>query len=115
MTERNLAQIFGLTNTTMKNTVAFIMLLAGMNQVSWSPIRSRSSDIYSVFDASSGLLIQEDFGGASLRYDDYKEVDGVKVPFAIRQEGSPNSTIKFKEIKHNLPIEDAKFDRPKRP
>jgi len=67
------------------------------------------------FDASSGLLIQEDFGGASLHYDDYKEVDGVKVPFTIRQEGSPNSTIRFKEIKHNLLIEDAKFDRPKRP
>jgi len=67
------------------------------------------------FDASSGLLIQEDFGGASLRYDDYKEVDGVKVPFTIRQEGSPNSTIMFKEIKNNLRIEDAKFDRPKRP
>ena len=76
-------------------------------------IEGNSEKLY--FDASSGLLIQADFGGASLRYDDYKEVDGVKVPFTIRQEGSPNSTIKFKEIKNNLPIEDAKFDRPKRP
>jgi len=67
------------------------------------------------FDAKSGFLIQEDFGGASLQYDDYQEVDGVKVPFTIRQEGSPNWTVKFKEIKHNLSIEDAKFDRPKRP
>ena len=76
-------------------------------------IEGNSEKLY--FDASSGLLIQEDFGGASLHYEDYKEVDDVKVPFTIRQEGSPNSTIKFKEIKHNLPIEDAKFDRLKRP
>ena len=67
------------------------------------------------FDANSGFLIQEDFGGASLHYEDYKEVDGVKVPFTIRQEGSPNWTVKFKEIKHNSPIEDAKFNRPKSP
>jgi hypothetical protein len=67
------------------------------------------------FDANNGFLIQEDFGAASIHYEDYKEVDGVKVPFTIRQEGSPNWTIKFKEIKHNIPIEDAKFDRPKTP
>jgi zinc protease len=65
------------------------------------------------FDTSSGLLIQEDFGAASLYYEDYREVDGVKVAFGIRQEGSPSWTIRFKEIKHNLPIEDSKFDRPK--
>ena len=67
------------------------------------------------FDPNSGFLIQEDFGGASVQYDDYQEVDGVKVPFTIRQEGSPNWTVKFEEIKHNLSIEDAKFGRPKRP
>jgi len=74
-----------------------------------------SASVPAVFITGKIWLIQEDFGGASLHYDDYKEVGGVKVPFTIRQEGSPNSTIKFKEIKHNLPIEDAKFDRPKRP
>ena len=34
-------------------------------------IESNPEKLY--FDARSGLLIQEDFGGASLRYDDYKE------------------------------------------
>ncbi len=76
-------------------------------------IESNPEKLY--FDAKSGVLIQEDFGGASLHYQDYKEVDGVKVPFTIRQEGSPNWTIKFKEIKHNISIEDAKFDPPKNP
>ena len=74
-------------------------------------IKGNQEKLY--FDAVSGLLIQEDLGAASLYYEDYKEVDGIKVPFRIHQEGSPNSTIKFKEIKHNLPIADAKFDRPK--
>ena len=105
MTERNLAQIYEFKKSKVGNSDAFV--------IEATIIEGNSEKLY--FDASSGLLIQEDFGGASLRYDDYKEVDGVKVPFTIRQEGSPNSTIKFKEIKHNLPIEDAKFDRPKRP
>lgn len=76
-------------------------------------VESNPEKLY--FDTNSGFLIQEDFGGASLHYEDYKEVDGVKVPFTIRQQGSPNWTVKFKEIKHNIPIEDAKFDRPKSP
>jgi hypothetical protein len=67
------------------------------------------------FDAKNGLLVQEDFGGGSLHYEDYREVDGVKVPFTVRQEGSPDWTIKFKEIKHNVPVEDSKFERPKNP
>ena len=67
------------------------------------------------FDAKTGLLLREELGGGSLNYEDYRELDGVKVPFILRQEGSPNWTAKFKDIKHNVLIEDSKFERPRGP
>ncbi|MFN2454377.1 MAG: c-type cytochrome [Pyrinomonadaceae bacterium] len=48
-------------------------------------------------------------------YEDYREVDGVKIPFTKRRaqlEGFEASTIKITEIKHNIPIDDAKFAMP---
>jgi len=39
-------------------------------------------------------------------------VSGVKVPFTMRATGTDNCTIKFKEVKNNVPVEDAKFDKP---
>jgi hypothetical protein len=45
--------------------------------------------------------------------EDYKEVDGLKVPTTIRQT-NPNIsfTIKFTDIKSNVPVEDTKFNKP---
>ena len=46
-------------------------------------------------------------------YENYREVDGVKLPFTERTVGSSYSvTLKFYEVKHNIPIDDAKFDGP---
>jgi outer membrane lipoprotein-sorting protein len=46
---------------------------------------------------------------------DYKEVDGVKLPFAIRQvAGALDFVIKFQEVKHNVPIDDEKFKKPEK-
>jgi hypothetical protein len=45
-------------------------------------------------------------------FEDYREVDGMKIPFTIRQSYLDThvwSTRKFTEIKHNLAIDDAKF------
>lgn len=73
------------------------------------------------FDASSGLLfrIQAETEGptgkvvADTTLDDFREVDGVKIPFSIRQSRPDfGFVIKLSEVKHNVPIEDAKFDRP---
>lgn len=74
------------------------------------------------FDADSGLLvriqsqIQAPQGMIDIdsRLGDYREVDGVKLPFEIHQVRSDFSfTIKLTEVKHNVPIDDAKFEMPK--
>jgi outer membrane lipoprotein-sorting protein len=70
------------------------------------------------FDAKTGLLIRETYsinGGEpdhELQYDDYKEVDGIRVPFTYRCSGGDNWTVRLMEVKNNAPIDDAKFDPP---
>ncbi|MFN7948177.1 MAG: hypothetical protein U0Z53_22700 [Blastocatellia bacterium] len=73
------------------------------------------------FDAASGLLIRHDAERDSpqgkmaieIYTDDYKPVDGVKIPHTMRQV-TPAFTlsIKLTEVKHNTPIDDAKFGKP---
>jgi outer membrane lipoprotein-sorting protein len=74
------------------------------------------------FDADSGLLVRSrtQMNGPQGTIDidtklsDYREVDGVKLPFTIDQQRSDFSfTIKLTEVKHNVPIDDAKFEKPK--
>jgi len=73
------------------------------------------------FDTQSGLLDRDEVpymtedgkGVLEIDYEDYREVDGVKLPF-VRHEASPDfdHVIKFEDIRHNLPIEDSKFEKP---
>lgn len=73
------------------------------------------------FDVTTGLLQRVDAerespqGSAVVEstFKDYREVDGVKIPFTIEQV-MPAMTIivKFDEVKHNVDIEDAKFTKP---
>jgi hypothetical protein len=73
------------------------------------------------FDAATGLLIRRDFevdsplGKTSIQsfVDSYMEVDGLKIPSAMRQV-RPDMTfnLKVSEVKHNVPIDDAKFVKP---
>ncbi len=74
------------------------------------------------FDAQTGLLVRFDGdretpdGGTThveTSREDYKEMDGVKVPFTLKQV-MPQMTvvIKFDEVKHNVEIEDTKFAKP---
>jgi len=74
------------------------------------------------FDTDSGLLVrtQTQVNGPQgtididTRLSDYREVDGIKLPFVIDQVRSDFSfTIKLTEVKHNVPIDDAKFEKPK--
>jgi len=76
------------------------------------------------FDAENGLLIRFDAerespqGVALLEtyLEDYRDVDGVKTPFTIRQVNPTFSmTIKFGELKNNIEIDDSKFAKPKPP
>jgi outer membrane lipoprotein-sorting protein len=73
------------------------------------------------FDAASGLLIRMDLERESPQgkmavqvfQEDYKEVDGIKIPHSMRQVTSAFTIIiKLTEVKHNVPIDDAKFNKP---
>jgi zinc protease len=74
------------------------------------------------FDTESGLLIQSevpidvpDEGKTVVnsKYEDYREVEGLKVPFTIRQSSADfDYVIKVSEVKYNVPVDDAKFKKP---
>jgi outer membrane lipoprotein-sorting protein len=75
------------------------------------------------FDTENGLLtkIQFDAETAQGTLDvqtmlaDYKEVDGVKLAFTIRQvAGALDFVIKIQEVTHNVPIDDEKFKKPEK-
>ena len=73
------------------------------------------------FDTQSGLLVRADIeretpqGKLPIQtfFEDYKEVDGVKIPFTVRQSTAAFSfVVKLTEVKHNVEISDAKFAKP---
>lgn len=59
------------------------------------------------FDAETGLMVRMGYNG---ELSDYREVDGVRVPFrmAISRKGG-SSTYVFEKIEHNVPLDDARF------
>jgi hypothetical protein len=78
------------------------------------------------FDAETGLLLRrisymETPIGVipnQIDFEDYRDVDGVKVPFTVRVlsvEPGLVSTRKYTEIKLNVPVDDAKFKMPAAP
>jgi hypothetical protein len=76
------------------------------------------------FDTQMGLLLrmvhyaQSPLGlnPTQIDYADYREADGVKVPFrwAVARPGN-RFTIQVEEMKQNVPIDDAKFAAPPPP
>jgi len=68
------------------------------------------------FDAETRLLSRRDvvYGKTSAQhyYEDYREVDGIKLPFVLRSEGPVRVITRLTEIKHCVLIDDAKFKRP---
>ena len=84
-----------------------------------TPVESSTETWY--FDAQSGLILRQDAERESPQgkqavqsfLEDYKEVDGVKIPFSIRQVTPQFTiTIKIEDVKSNVPIDDAKFKKP---
>jgi hypothetical protein len=49
-------------------------------------------------------------------FQDYKEVSGVKMPFTVivsyLDDKTYGTTRKYIEVKHNVQIDDAKFEKP---
>jgi outer membrane lipoprotein-sorting protein len=76
------------------------------------------------FDAQSGLLVQRDFERVTLedgivQYQvilrDYRDVDGLKLPFTIEQRAPDNTMIfKFTEIRNNVSLADTAFAKPEK-
>jgi hypothetical protein len=75
------------------------------------------------FDAQTGLLVRrisylETMVGVipeETDYSDYREVDGVKIPFTIRVSSTDpgqTATRKFTEIKINAPVDESNFKKP---
>ena len=59
------------------------------------------------FDVETGLLLRK----GNTYYEDYREIDGVKLPYLIREDSLLGFAFVYKitDIKHNVPIDDAKF------
>ena len=87
-----------------------------------TPAQGQPEKLY--FDAQTGLLVrldrqrltaQGDMVPTEIYYEDYRDADGIKVPFQERQV-LPEVTvvIKYNTIKHNVVIDDTKFTKPSR-
>ncbi len=84
-------------------------------------VRQGQPPVRLYFDESSGLLVRlvryaETPVGRNptqIDYADYREVDGVKVPFrwTLARPGG-RFTIQINEVKQNMPVDDAKFAKP---
>ena len=59
------------------------------------------------FDTETGLLLRK----GNSRYEDYREVDGVKLPFKVTDDTSYGFgvVVRLDEIKHNVPIDPSRF------
>jgi hypothetical protein len=79
------------------------------------------------FDAETGLLLRRitylqtmlALIPQQVDFDDYRDVDGVKMAFAIRvapmEVGNPLSTRTYSEVKLNVPVDESKFAMPAKP
>lgn len=75
------------------------------------------------FDVETGFLVRRSFSTATsignipeqVDFSDYRDVDGVKLPFMIRVSAiDPNHSLvrKFTEIKLNAPVDSKRFNKP---
>lgn len=89
-----------------------------------SAIRSDKKAERLYFDVETGFLIRRVGYTRTLigtipqqtDFDDYREVEGLRLPFTIKMSfadpGSLPIIRKFTEIKHNVPLDESKFDKP---
>jgi hypothetical protein len=85
---------------------------------------NRNERLY--FDIQTGLLLRRISSYTTpigvipeqVDFEDYREVDGMKLPFTIRitsLDDHYSSTRKFTEIKLNVPVDETKFKKPAAP
>lgn len=82
---------------------------------------AEGSPVKMYFDVTSGLLVRREAEQDSpqgkmpteLLLEEYRVVDGVKIPFVMKTNTPAMSfVIKIEEVKHNIAIDDAKFAKP---
>ncbi len=87
-------------------------------------INSRRLPVKLYFDKNTGLLVRVvtlvdtvlGYIPAEVDYMDYREVSGVKMPFHYVQTWTDGqSIIDLTDIKANVPVDDAKFNKPAPP
>lgn len=74
------------------------------------------------FDKQSGLLVRKDEASETPEgliptqsyFEDYRTIDGIKYPFTARITSPAVGviTVTLTELKHNVPIDDTKFNKP---
>ena len=73
------------------------------------------------FDIESGLLVRRDLSRptsrglvrAEIYFSDWREIDGVKIPFKMTQVMPTRRFVTtFEDVKQNVPVDDAMFARP---
>jgi zinc protease len=73
------------------------------------------------FNISTGLLVRMDVEREGpqgkipmeIYFEDYRDIDGLRLPFTVRQVTPILSLIfRTEEVKHNVPIESGKFAKP---
>jgi thiol-disulfide isomerase/thioredoxin len=76
---------------------------------------------YFYFDVETGLLFRRDTTRqtsagtvrAEIYYGDWREVDGIRLPFSITQSmGQTTLGFTIEEVKHNVPLDEIVFRRP---
>ena len=91
-----------------------------VNVVEGKPVKGPAEKL--LFDAQTGLLLRWDMVRRNPRrgnvfvkvsLDDYREVDGVKIPFNVRFAfESFELRLVIDQLQHNVPLEDAMFKKP---
>jgi len=122
--EADFNEVYDLRNLYPKMTVKGKDSVNGKDAYLVEAVPAEGAPVTFAFDAASGLLVraQTVADGPMGKTDvvttlsDYREVDGVQVPFAIHSDlGQIAFTIKISDVKHNVSIDDAKFNKPAPP
>jgi zinc protease len=87
--------------------------------IQFSPEKNATSKIY--FDTESGYVVRTEDTyptpdgpySVAIDMDDYREVDGVKLPFRMRRtEKGAVYNIRLTQVKFNAPVDDSEFVKP---
>jgi hypothetical protein len=65
------------------------------------------------FDAETFLLVRSEFMGRRISYSDYRDLNGIKLPFKTTSEFNDSRLVTIvRELKINVPIDGARFAEP---